>query len=133
MLLHMATDGLVGDFYTKFNEMALDNSHDIFLDGDHICRIGNIAKKVRQAVLCLLKTEEGEAFTNIEHGVPWLEKIAGLPISHLDVAQRIIREKIEAVKGVKSVIAIDLATDGRNLTGKFSVQSIDGRTINGDF
>lgn len=109
--------------------MALDNSHDIFLDGDHICRIGNIAKKVRQAVLCLLKTEEGEAFTNIEHGVPWLEKIAGLPVSHLDVAQRIIREKIEAIKGVKSVIA----TDGRNLTGKFSVQSIDGRTINGEF
>ena len=119
--------------YGLMNEMALDNSHDIFLDGDHICRIGNIAKKVRQAVLCLLKTEEGEAFTNIEHGVPWLEKIAGLPISHLDVAQRIIREKIEAVKGVKSVIAIDLATDGRNLTGKFSVQSIDGSTINGDF
>ncbi len=119
--------------YGLMNEMALDNSHDIFLDGDHICRIGNIAKKVRQAVLCLLKTEEGEAFTNIEHGVPWLEKIAGLPISHLDVAQRIIREKIEAVKGVKSVIAIDLATDGRNLTGKFSVQSIDGRTINGAF
>ena len=119
--------------YGLMNEMALDNSHDIFLDGDHICRIGNIAKKVRQAVLCLLKTEEGEACTNIEHGVPWLEKIAGLPISHLDVAQRIIREKIEAVKGVKSVIAIDLATDGRNLTGKFSVQSIDGRTINGDF
>ena len=119
--------------YGLMNEMALDNSHDIFLDGDHICRIGNIAKKVRQAVLCLLKTEEGEAFTNIEHGVPWLEKIAGLPISHLDVAQRIIREKIEAVKGVKSVIAIDLATDGRNLTGKFSVQSIDGKTINGDF
>lgn len=119
--------------YGLMNEMALDNSHDIFLDGDHICRIGNIAKKVRQAVLCLLKTEEGEAFTNIEHGVPWLEKIAGLPISHLDVAQRIIREKIEAVKGVKSVIAIDLATDGRNLTGKFSVQSVDGRTINGDF
>ena len=119
--------------YGLMNEMALDNSHDIFLDGDHICRIGNIAKKVRQAVLCLLKTEEGEAFTNIEHGVPWLEKIAGLPVSHLDVAQRIIREKIEAIKGVKSVIAIDLATDGRNLTGKFSVQSIDGRTINGDF
>ena len=119
--------------YGLMNEMALDNSHDIFLDGDHICRIGNIAKKVRQAVLCLLKTEEGEAFTNIEHGVPWLEKIAGLPVSHLDVAQRIIREKIEAVKGVKSVIAIDLVTDGRNLTGKFSVQSIDGRTINGDF
>ena len=119
--------------YGLMNEMALDNSHDIFLDGDHICRIGNIAKKVRQAVLCLLKTEEGEAFTNIEHGIPWLEKIAGLPISHLDVAQRIIREKIEAVKGVKSVIAIDLATDGRNLTGKFSVQSVDGSTINGDF
>lgn len=119
--------------YGLMNEMALDNSHDIFLDGDHICRIGNIAKKVRQAVLCLLKTEEGEAFTNIEHGVPWLERIAGLPVSHLDVAQRIIREKIEAIKGVKSVIAIDLATDGRNLTGKFSVQSIDGRTINGDF
>ena len=119
--------------YGLMNEMALDNSHDIFLDGDHICRIGNIAKTVRQAVLCLLKTEEGEAFTNIEHGVPWLERIAGLPVSHLDVAQRIIREKIEAIKGVKSVIAIDLATDGRNLTGKFSVQSIDGRTINGDF
>ena len=75
--------------YGLMNEMSLDKSHDIFLDGDHICRIGNIAKKVRQAVLCLLKTEEGEAFTNIEHGVPWLEKIAGLPVSHLDVAQRI--------------------------------------------
>ena len=115
------------------NEMALNSSHDIYLDGDHICRIGNIAKKVRQAVLCLLRTEEGEAFTNVEHGVPWLENIAGLPVSHLDVAQRIIREKIEAVKGVKSVIAIDLASDGRNLTGKFSVQSVDGSTINGKF
>ncbi len=113
--------------------MALNSSHDIFLDGDHIARIHSMAKKVRQAVHCLLKTEEGEAFTNIEHGVPWLEKIAGLPVSHLDVAQRIIREKNEAIRGVKSVIAIDLATDGRNLTGKFSVQSIDGRTINGDF
>lgn len=115
------------------NEMALNSSHDIFLDGDHIARIHSMAKKVRQAVHCLLKTEEGEAFTNAKHGVPWLEEIAGLPVPHLDVAQRIIREKIEAVKGVKSVISIDLHTDGRNLAGKFSVQSMDGETVAGEF
>ena len=68
------------------NEISLDNFHNIFLDGGRICRIGNIAKKVWQEVLCLLKTEEGESFTDIELGDPWLEKIAGFPISHLDVA-----------------------------------------------
>lgn len=60
-------------------------------------------------------------------------KSRGLPVPHLDVAQRIIREKIEAVKGVKNVISIDLDTDGRNLTGKFSVQSMNGETVAGEF
>jgi len=113
--------------------MALNGSHDVFLNGDSIARVHSMAKKVRQAVLCLLKTEEGEAFTNSEHGVPWLEEIAGLPLPHLDVAQRIIREKIEAVEGVKNVISIDLTADGRNLTGKFSVQSKAGEIVNGSF
>ena len=33
--------------YGLMNEMALDNSHDIFLDGDHFCRISNLARKIK--------------------------------------------------------------------------------------
>ena len=44
------SDFLRADYllYGLMNEMALDNSHDIFLDGDHICRISNLARKIRQ-------------------------------------------------------------------------------------
>lgn len=113
--------------------MALNSSHDIFLQGDRICRISRMQKRVQQAVHCLLRTEEGEAFTNQEHGVPWLEKVAGLPMNHLDVAQKILREKIEKVDGVKEVVSIEIKADGRNISGKFSVRSKDDENIIGAF
>lgn len=115
------------------NELALNSSHDIFLQGDRICRISRTQKRVQQAVHCLLRTEEGEAFTNREHGVPWLEKVAGLPMNHLDVAQKILREKIEKVDGVKEVVSIEIKADGRNISGKFSVRSKDDENIIGAF
>lgn len=33
--------------------MALNSSHDIFLQGDRICRISRMQKRVQQAIYCL--------------------------------------------------------------------------------
>ena len=50
-------------------------------------------------------------------------------MNHLDVAQKILREKIEKVDGVKEVVSIEIKADGRNISGKFSVRSKDDENI----
>lgn len=120
------------------NEMRLDNNHNVYLDGDKIARFSNNSKnEIAQLVECMLKTEEGEAFTNIEHGIPWLEKILGLPMSHLDVATKIIKEKILQVEGVESIISLELVAGDkeqqRNITGSFKIKCTDGSIAKGGF
>lgn len=120
------------------NELLLSKENDIYLDGDRIARIGrssprSVAASVRQAVLCMLRTEEGEAFADIEEGVPWFGRILGLEAAHLDVATKIIREKILAVGGVAEVVSLNLDVDGRKVGGRFVVRCTDGETTEGNF
>lgn len=117
------------------NEMCLDKNHDISLDGKSISRFRDSgALAVRQNVQTMLSTEEGEAFSDSVHGVPWLGEIAGLPISHLDVAKKIIRDKIKDVAGVRDIESVALVADTRtrNISGKFVVNTQYGRS-SGEF
>lgn len=119
-------------------EMKLNGSHDIAIDGDHIARFSpsneaDVTKRVAQAALCMLKTEEGEAFTDGGHGCPWFGKILGLPLVHLDVAKNIIKKKLAAIDGVKKVSRVVIESDGRNISGSFALVCSDGGTVTGDF
>lgn len=120
------------------NELRLDNSHDIEAVGGHIVRIArddpdayrNVAE---QQCLCLLRCEEGESFVDYTHGVPWFNRILGLPAQYLDVATSIIRKKLTALSSVKKVVNISLAVRGRNMGGTFKVQARDGSVTTGEF
>lgn len=120
--------------------MKLDKSHDIGLDasGTGLSRIlpGDFkpqTKRVGQAVLCLLRTNEGEAFTDGSHGIPWFDKILTLSETHLDLARRIIEEKVAATAGVERIKALTLKTDGRNLSGEIAVECGDGSVAEASF
>lgn len=120
------------------NEMRLDENHDVRLSGGSIERFQGKGRnesgaRTGQLCLCMLRTEEGESFIDATHGVPWFSKILGLPAQHLDVAARIVREKLSSVPGVDKVIKVGLDADGRNLGGSFAVMSADGTVSRGNF
>lgn len=117
------------------NEMRLNENHDIYVKDGSICRFNDSQKRERvaQAVLTMLKTEQGEAFTNIDHGVPWFSEILELPVSYLDVATKILRDKISAVDGVKEVVSIKLSVKGRNIGGTFKIRTKDDELTQGEF
>ncbi|SHL04478.1 hypothetical protein [Fibrobacter sp. UWH4] len=122
------------------NELRLDNAHDIYRDGASIARLKKDTAEVhrlraQQAGLCLLRCEEGESFVDYTHGVPWFNRILGLPVQHLDVATKIIREKLSELPTVKKVLqlTLDVKEGKRNLTGSFKVQANDGSVATGEF
>lgn len=134
------------------NEHCLNESHDIELDASRVSVVGGVsyapikrimlsdsdkgscvAKKVKQSVLCFLKTMEGECFTDRTYGIPWFDKVLGTPVAFLDAVQAIFREKIEQLEDVEKVVSVDLKSDGRNLTGSVRVQSKNGETITETF
>ena len=122
----------------SMNELRLDNNHDIALSGTHIARImpsdpDAARKEAEQQCMCLLKCEEGESFVEYTHGVPWFNRILGLPAQYLDVATAIIRQKLSQLPTVKKVVKIALEVKGRNMGGKFKVQAQDGSVTTGEF
>lgn len=119
-------------------EMILNKSHDIQLTGDgssfaRFNGIATMAQQVAQAAECLLRTEQGEAFTNGAHGCPWFSEILGLAPVHLDIAKRIIKRKLSAVPNVREVAAVTIDSDGRNITGSFKLICTDGSNAEGNF
>lgn len=125
-------------FLEDMNEMRLNNNHDIELSGNRIARIVKddadaYRKEAEQQSLCLLKCEEGESFVDYTHGVPWFNRILGLPAQYLDVATAIIRQKLSELPTVKKVVQVSLEVKGRNMGGKFRVQAKDGIVTTGEF
>lgn len=126
--------------FTFMNELRLNNNHDLELSGTRIARIAKddadaYRKEAEQQCLCLLRCEEGESFVDHTHGVPWFHRILGLPMQHLDVATKIIREKLSELPTVKKVLQIrlDVKEGKRNLTGSFRVQAKDDSVVSGEF
>lgn len=125
--------GVRGVSFAFMNELRLGETHDIAIEGGSFRRTASFRDCVRQRVLCMLRTELGEAFTDPGHGIPWFGEILGLPISHLDLATKILREKIAAIPGVAAVASLRLKVSGRNLSGEFKVECTGGDTAEGGF
>lgn len=122
----------------SMNELRLNNNHDLELSGNSIARIVKddadaYRKESEQQCLCLLRCEEGESFVDYTHGVPWFNRILGLPAQYLDVATAIIRQKLSQLPTVKKVVKISLEVKNRNMGGKFKVQAKDGSVTTGEF
>lgn len=120
------------------NELRLNKDHDLELSGTRIARIiddgsDSYRKVAEQQCLCLLKCEEGEAFVDYTHGIPWFSRILGLPAQYLDVATAIIRGKLASLHTVRKVIKISLNVKGRNMGGTFKIQANDGSITTGEF
>lgn len=120
------------------NELRLDNSHDIEAVNGHIVRIRKTdadayRKIAEQQCLCLLRCEEGESFIDGTHGVPWFDRVLGLPAQYLDIATSIIRSKLSGLSSVRKVVQIVLDVKGRNMGGTFKVQAKDGSVTTGEF
>lgn len=120
------------------NELRLNNSHDLELSGNRIARIlkddpDAYRKGAEQQCLCYLRCEEGESFVDHTHGIPWFNRILGLPSQYLDVAASIIRQKLSELPKVKKVLKIVLDVKGRNMSGSFKIQANDGSVTTGEF
>lgn len=120
------------------NELRLNSNHDLELSGTRISRIlkdSPDANRIhtQQQCLCMLRCEEGESFVDHTHGIPWFNRILGLPAQYLDVATSIIRNKISALPSVEKVIKIVLKVKGRKMGGTFKVQAKDGSITTGEF
>lgn len=100
------------------HELKLNKNHDLELKGNSIARFTSeqTQQRTSQLALCVMKTNEGEAFIDNTHGIPWTEKILGLAIQNLDVATRIIRKKMQEVDGIQKVVKVELQPNLRKRT-----------------
>ena len=81
----------------------------------------------------ILRTEEGECFTDYEAGVPWFREFLGSSVLFVDEVSQEIKDKILSVEGVEKVEDVVVNVDGRKVSGKYKVKLTDGTTAIGDF
>lgn len=123
------------------NGRILDENNDIYVEAytengvtKHRCaRALTFKQKVMRNIACLLKTIEGEAFTDYEAGVPWFDGVLGNSVLFVDEISQEIKDKILAVVGVKKVEDVVVEVDGRNVSGKYKVLLDDGASAVGVF
>lgn len=121
------------------NELYLNAAHDILIDSEHFVRISGednkevLKRAIAQEILCMLKTEQDEAFTDYSYGIPWLNEIMELPVSYLDVAIKIIKEKISKINGVSEIVALNLKVDGRKIGGSIKVKVTNNDIVQENF
>lgn len=111
----------------------LDGTNDICLSGNGVARTGTLSSTVAQRVSTMLKTFQGECYTDRYHGIPWYGGILGESVLDIGYAKAILKEKIMEVPGVKDVQDISVTVKGRVLSGAFSLVCSDGSSIKGAY
>lgn len=125
----------------RMNGRILNQYNDIFTESYiengvtkyRIARALTFKQKVMRNISCVLKTFEGECFTDYDAGVPWFDNILGNSVLFTDEISQEIKDKILEVDGVEKVVDIAVKIDGRNVSGKFKVMLSDGSTEKGEF
>jgi len=116
------------------NERKLNaENNDVYLDGKNVARIHDYKTRVMQNIKHMTQAFETECLTDGEQGIPWFDDVFGQPTLYADAVKQIIREKVEAVPGVKSVNKIKLVISDRNLSGTYSILLEDETTATGEF
>lgn len=116
------------------NGRLLDANNDIYLDSDgHVARASTLRERVMRLIGTVLRTFQGECFTDYEAGVPWFDRVLGNSVLFADEIGEEIKDKIREIDGVASVDDMMVEIDGRNLSGRYKVTLDNGETVKGEF
>lgn len=117
------------------NGRLLDSNNDVFLDPDtgHVRRAESFKERTMRLIGTVLRTFQGECFTDYEAGVPWFERVLGNSVLFADEIGAEIKDKVLEIEGVESVEDMMVEISGRNLSGKYKVRLSNGETVTGAF
>ena len=116
------------------NGRLLDTNNDIFLDENgHVARATSMRERTKRLVGTVLRTSQGECFTDYNAGVPWFDKVLGNSVLFSDEIGEEIKDKIREIDGVASVDDMMVEIDGRNLSGRYRVTLTNGESVKGEF
>ena len=116
------------------NGRLLDSNNDIFLDENgHVARASSLRERTMRLIGTVLRTFQGECFTDYDAGVPWFDKVLGNSVLFSDEIGEEIKDKIREVDGVASVDDMMVEIDGRNLSGCYRVTLTNGESVKGEF
>jgi hypothetical protein len=111
----------------------LNGQNDIWMENGRVARLGNREERVAQSVQTMLKTFEGEAFTDRGHGFPWYGAVLERNVLDLQYARTLLNEKILQVPGVAEVLSLEIDhVSGRRLAGSFRVRTLTGVEVGGE-
>ena len=104
------------------NGRLLDTNNDIYLDENgHVARASSLRKRTMRLIGTVLRTFQGECFTDYEAGVPWFDRVLGNSVLFADEIGEEIKDKVREIEGVASVDDMMVELDGRNLSGRYRV------------
>lgn len=116
------------------NGRLLDTNNDIYLDENgHVARASSIRERTMRLIGTVLRTFQGECFTDYEAGVPWFDRVLGNSVLFADEIGEEIKDKVREIEGVASVDDMMVEIDGRNLSGRYRVTLDNGETVKGNF
>lgn len=116
------------------NGRLLDQNNDIYLDQDgHVARASTLRDRAMRLIGTVLRTFQGECFTDYNAGVPWFDRVLGNSVLFADEIGEEIKDKVREIEGVASVDDMMVEIDGRNLSGRYKVTLDNGETVKGNF
>lgn len=116
------------------NGRLLDTNNDIFLDENgHVARASSLRERTMRLIGTVLRTVQGECFTDYDAGVPWFGRVLGNSVLFSDEIGEEIKDKIREIDGVKEVKDMMVQIDGRNLSGRYRVTLTNGESVKGEF
>ena len=116
------------------NGRLLDTNNDIFLDENgHVARASYLRERTKRLIGTVLRTVQGECFTDYDAGVPWFDRVLGNSVLFADEIGEEIKDKVREIDGVKEVKDMMVQIDGRNMSGRYKVALSDGETVTGSF
>lgn len=117
------------------NGRLLDSNNDIYLDPNtgHVSRAETFKERTMRLIGTVLRTFQGECFSDYDAGVPWFDRVLGNSVIFADEIGAEIKEKVLQVDGVSSVEDMVVEIDGRNFSGRYKVRLSNGEIATGAF
>ena len=115
------------------NGRLLDTNNDIYMDPvtGRVCRAETFKERTMRLIGTVLRTFQGECFTDYNAGVPWFDRVLGNSVLFADEIGAEIKDKVLEVQGVESVEDMMVEIDGRNLSGRYKVRLSNGEIVTG--
>ena len=116
------------------NGRLLNTNNDIYLDENgHVARASTLRERAMRLIGTVLRTFQGECFTDYEAGVPWFDRVLGNSVLFADEIGAEIKDKVKEVQGVESVEDMMVVVEGRNFSGRYKVRLTNGEVVQGAF